>query len=575
MPAQHRQVTAPPAILPAVAAGANRTGAARAWQGWGVRYILAPLCFQAACCRPIAASRYPTMNLLRTLAKTSSMTMISRIMGFVRDMIIARLFGAGTATDAFFVAFKLPNMLRRIFAEGAFAQAFVPILAEYKQTRSPEATQAFIQHVAGMLTFALTVVTAIGIVAAPWIIYLTATGWSGEADAGKFALAVDLLRIIFPYILLISLSSLVGSILNTYHQFSIPAFTPVLLNLSFIVFALWLAPYFDPPVLALAWAVFVGGVLQLSFQLPWLFRLGFLKMPKLNFRDAAVNRVVKQMAPAILGVSVAQVSLVINTNFASFLDDGSVSWMYFADRLMELPNGVLGVALGTILLPSLSKHAVGKDVESFSALLDWGLRLCLLLVLPAAVGMAVLAFPLVATLFMYGHFTLHDAQMTQGALVAYTVGLAGMILVKILAPGFYAHQNIRTPVKIAIFTLLVTQLFNLLFVWHLKHVGLALAIGLGGMVNAGLLYVFLRRQDLYRPRPGWWRFTLKLALALVVMGGSLWGAQQQTLWPLNWQAAGSVRALQLSILIGSGVILYFGTLYAVGFRTRDFRRHEM
>ncbi|MCP2041190.1 putative peptidoglycan lipid II flippase [Neisseria sp. HSC-16F19] len=514
------------------------------------------------------------MNLLRTLAKTSSMTMLSRILGFVRDMIIARLFGASGATDAFFVAFKLPNMLRRIFAEGAFAQAFVPILAEYKQTQSPEATRAFVQHVAGMLTFALTVVTALGIIAAPWIIYLTAMGWSGQADADKFSLAVDLLRIIFPYILLISLSSLAGSILNTYHQFTVPAFTPVLLNLSFIVFSLWLVPYFDPPVMALAWAVFVGGILQLAFQLPYLFKLGFLKLPKLNFRDAAVNRVMKQMAPAILGVSVAQVSLVINTNFASFLQSGSVSWMYFADRLMELPNGVLGVALGTILLPSLSKHAVSKDVESFSALLDWGLRLCLLLVLPAAVGMAVLAFPLVATLFMYDRFTLHDAVMTQGALVAYTVGLAGMILVKILAPGFYAHQNIRTPVKIAIVTLVVTQIFNLMFVWHLQHVGLALAIGLGGMVNAALLYILLRRHDLYRPRPGWLRFWLKLATALIVMGGSLWLMQIQTLWPLNWQGPGSLRALQLGVLIGSGVLLYFGTLFALGFRTRDFRRHE-
>ena len=318
----------------------------------------------------------------------------------------------------------------------------------------------------------------------------------------------------------------------------------------------------------------IGGVLQLAFQLPYLFKLGFLKLPKLNFRDAAVNRVMKQMAPAILGVSVAQVSLVINTNFASFLQSGSVSWMYFADRLMELPNGVLGVALGTILLPSLSKHAVSKDVESFSALLDWGLRLCLLLVLPAAVGMAVLAFPLVATLFMYDRFTLYDAVMTQGALVAYTAGLAGMILVKILAPGFYAHQNIRTPVKIAIVTLVVTQIFNLMFVWHLQHVGLALAIGLGGMVNAALLYILLRRHDLYRPRPGWLGFWFKLATALIVMGGSLWLMQVQSLWPLDWQGSGSVRALQLGVLIGSGVLLYFGTLFALGFRTRDFRRHE-
>ena len=269
------------------------------------------------------------MNLLKTLAKVSSMTMVSRILGFIRDAIIARMFGAGMATDAFFVAFKLPNLLRRIFAEGAFSQAFVPILAEYRQTRSPEATQAFVQHIAGLLSFMLVIVTAIGILAAPWIIYLTAPGFATSAD--KFELAATMLRITFPYILLISLSSLVGSILNTYHQFSIPAFTPTFLNVSFIVFALFFTPYFDPPALALAWAVFVGGILQLGFQLPALAKLGFLKMPKLDFKDAAVRRVLLNMAPAILGVSVSQVSLVINTIFASFLVAGSVSWMYYAD----------------------------------------------------------------------------------------------------------------------------------------------------------------------------------------------------------------------------------------------------
>ncbi|ENT1830076.1 TPA: murein biosynthesis integral membrane protein MurJ, partial [Neisseria gonorrhoeae] len=354
------------------------------------------------------------MNMLGALAKVGSLTMVSRVLGFVRDTVIARAFGAGMATDAFFVAFKLPNLLRRVFAEGAFAQAFVPILAEYKETRSKEATEAFIRHVAGMLSFVLIVVTALGILAAPWVIYVSAPGFTKDAD--KFQLSISLLRITFPYILLISLSSFVGSILNSYHKFGIPAFTPTFLNISFIVFALFFVPYFDPPVTALAWAVFVGGILQLGFQLPWLAKLGFLKLPKLNFKDAAVNRVMKQMAPAILGVSVAQISLVINTIFASYLQSGSVSWMYYADRMMELPGGVLGAALGTILLPTLSKHSANQDTEQFSALLDWGLRLCMLLTLPAAAGLAVLSFPLVATLFMYREFTLFDAQMTQHAL---------------------------------------------------------------------------------------------------------------------------------------------------------------
>ena len=511
------------------------------------------------------------MNLLGALAKVGSLTMVSRILGFVRDAIIARAFGAGMATDAFFVAFKLPNLLRRIFAEGAFSQAFVPILAEYKENKTPEATRDFVQYVAGMLTFALTIVTMIGILVAPWIIYVTAPGFVNQPD--KFALSVDLLRIVFPYILLISLSSFVGSILNTYHHFSIPAFTPTFLNISFIVCALFLAPYFDPPVLALAWAVFFGGVLQLVFQLPWLAKRGFLCVPKLNFKHTAVNRVLKQMAPAILGVSVAQISLVINTIFASFLQSGSVSWMYYADRLMELPTGVLGVALGTILLPTLSKHASSKNIEEFSALLDWGLRLCMLLALPASVGLAVLSFPLVATLFMYREFTLNDALMTQNALMAYALGLIGMILVKVLAPGFYALQNIKTPVRVGIITLVCTQFMNLAFVGQLQHVGLALAIGLGACLNASLLYVLLRKQGLYRPQKGWLLFMGKLALALLVMGGSLWLALQYM--PLEWQhVSGVYRMVQLSGLVLMGAILYFATLFVLGFRSHDFKRIE-
>lgn len=510
------------------------------------------------------------MNLLGALAKVGSLTMVSRILGFVRDSIIARTFGAGMATDAFFVAFKLPNLLRRVFAEGAFAQAFVPILAEYKEKCTPEATQAFVRHVAGLLTLVLTLVTAVGILCAPWIIYVTAPGFAQDAD--KLALSVALLKVTFPYILLISLSSFVGSILNTYHKFSVPAFTPTLLNVSFIVFAVWLVPYFHPPVMALAWAVFAGGVLQLVFQLPWLAKQGFLKLPKLDWRDKAVARVLKQMLPAIVGVSVAQISLVINTIFASYLQSGSVSWMYYADRLMELPTGVLGVALGTILLPTLSKYAADDDTGEFSALLDWGLRLCMLLALPAAVGMAVLSFPLVATLFMYREFTLHDAVMTQQALIAYAFGLIGLIMIKVLAPGFYARQNIKTPVKIAIFTLICTQLMNLAFIRPLQHVGLSLAIGLGACLNAGLLYVLLRRNGFYRPQNGWSTFLLKLAAALLTMGAALWAANHYL--PFDWHTRGLYRAAQLGGLVLLGIVVYFAALFILGFRPRHFKRAE-
>lgn len=512
------------------------------------------------------------ISLLSVLAKVGGLTMVSRVLGFIRDAIIARTFGAGDATDAFFVAFKLPNLLRRIFAEGAFSQAFVPILAEYKQNRSPETTQAFVQHIAGMLTFMLIIVTAVGILAAPWIIYFTAPGFVGNAD--KFALSVSLLRITFPYIFLISLSSFVGSILNTYHQYSIPAFTPVFLNISFIVFSLFLVPYFEQPIMALAWAVFVGGALQLGFQLPWLAKKGFLKLPKLNIRDRAVNRVLKQMLPALIGVSVAQISLVINTIFASFLQTGSVTWMYYADRLMELPSGVLGAALGTILLPTLSKHTANQDTQSFSALLDWGLRLTILLALPSAVGLAVLSMPLLATLFMSAKFTMHDVLMTQQALIAYSVSLIGMILVKILAPGFYSHQDVKTPMKVAVFTLVCTQLLNLVLIGPLQHAGLALAIGLGACLNAALLYVLLRKQGLYRPQSGWLLFLSKLAVALVMMGGGLWVALNYL--PLAWQGVSTgQRTMQLAALIAGGVLIYFVSLFVLGFRLRDFKRSEM
>jgi len=329
------------------------------------------------------------MNLLRAFGAVSSMTLVSRILGFARDLLIARMFGAGAATDAFFVAFKLPNLLRRIFAEGAFSQAFVPILAEYRNQRGEADTRLLVDHVAGTLAVALIGVTALGILAAPAIVWLSAPGFTADPD--KFALTVDLLRITFPYILFISLTALGAGILNTYSRFSVPAFAPALLNLSFIAFAVWFAPYFDPPVEALAWAVFVGGLLQLAFLVPFLRRLRMLPRPRWGGADEGVRRVLRQMGPALFGVSVGQVSLLINTVFASFLASGSVSWLYYADRLMEFPTGLLGVALGTILLPSLARSHADRTTEEYGRLLDWGLRITLMLAAPAAVALAVLS----------------------------------------------------------------------------------------------------------------------------------------------------------------------------------------
>ncbi|HHJ1455409.1 TPA: murein biosynthesis integral membrane protein MurJ [Pseudomonas aeruginosa] len=511
------------------------------------------------------------MNLLKSLAAVSSITMLSRVLGFVRDTILARIFGAGLATDAFFVAFKLPNLLRRIFAEGAFSQAFVPILAEYKNQQGEEATRTFIAYVSGLLTLVLALVTALGILAAPWVIWVTAPGFADTPE--KFALTTDLLRVTFPYILLISLSSLAGAILNTWNRFSVPAFVPTLLNVAMIGFALFLTPYFDPPVMVLGWAVLAGGLLQLLYQLPHLRKIGMLVLPRLNLRDSGVWRVMKLMLPAILGVSVSQISLIINTIFASFLAAGSVSWMYYADRLMELPSGVLGVALGTILLPMLAKTYSNKDRHEYSRLLDWGLRLCFLLVLPCSLALAILAEPLTVSLFQYGKFTTVDAAMTQRALVAYSVGLLGIILVKVLAPGFYAQQNIRTPVKIALFTLVSTQLMNLAFIGPLQHAGLALSIGLAACLNAGLLYWQLRKQRLYLPQPGWVKFLVKLVVAVLAMSAVLLATMH---WLPAWeQGAMLERFLRLGLLVVAGLLAYFGMLALLGFRLRDFSRRAV
>lgn len=505
-------------------------------------------------------------NLLRALLKVSGMTLISRVIGFLRDMIMARYFGAGFATDAFFVAFKLPNLLRRVFAEGAFSQAFVPVLAEYKNKRSMSDTRDFAASVAGMLSVVLVIFTLLGIIFAGTVITTTAPGFTH--DPIKFALTTKLLRITFPYILFISLASMVGGVLNTWRMFSIPAITPTILNLTFLIFAIFLRHYFHPQILAMSWAVLVGGALQLLFQLPYLYKIGMPVWPKFDFKNSAVWRVVRLMVPAIFAMSIAQISLVINTIFASFLPSGSVSWMYYADRLMEFPTGVLGVALGTILLPTLSKHASNKDVTEFSKTLDWGIRLCLLLALPATVGLAIIAKPLTMTLFMYGRFNALDVLMTERALIAYSVGLMGLILVKVFGPGFYANQNIKTPVKVAIFVLICTQLMNLVFIGPFKHAGLALSIGLGACINAGCLCYLLIKKGIYVPQSSWYGFIAKLLVAIIAMTIMLFLSMHYL--PLDFTGRTVVRILSLLTLLIIATITYFGGLYLLGFRPAYF-----
>ena len=510
------------------------------------------------------------MNLLNALARVSSLTLLSRIFGFIRDTIVARTFGANLYTDAFFIALKIPNLMRRLFAEGAFSQAFVPILAEYKNRRGEEETRLLIDHVTTWLVAVLVLVTLAGILAAPVVVWLSAPGFAH--DPQRFGITVRMLRITFPYILLISLVSLSGGILNTWSRFGIPAFTPVLFNLALIAAALLLAPHCHPPAMALAWGVILGGVAQLALQIPSLRQIGLLPRLRFSRHDEGVWRILRQMGPAVFGVSISQLSLLINTIFASFLATGSVSWLYYADRLMEFPTGILGVALGTILLPSLSRHHADNDTSQYSATLDWGLRLTLILALPAAAALAILAVPLIATLFQYGHFDAHDASMTRQALMAYSLGLLGLIMVKILAPGFYARQNIKTPVKIALFTLVSTQLLNLLFIKPFGVAGLALAIGLGACLNASILLHRLLRDRIYQPQPGWAVFLAQTVLATVIMTLVLWQlAARATPWtgtPFYW------RALHLSGVVLIGIITYFASLVLTGVRLRQFVRHS-
>jgi putative peptidoglycan lipid II flippase len=513
------------------------------------------------------------MNLLKTLAAISSMTMLSRITGLLRESLFARAFGANAYTDAFIVAFRIPNLLRRLFAEGAFSQAFVPILSEYKNQHGETASKALADHVATTLVWATLLVSAVGIVGAPLFIYLIATGLDDKP--GAFDSAVWMTRVMFPYISCMSFVALAGGVLNTWRQFKIPAFTPVLLNLSFIAASLFLAPHLAQPIYAMAIAVLVGGLLQVGIQIPALIKIGMLPRIALNpltgLRDSGVRRVLKKMGPAVFAVSAAQISLMINTSIASRMMAGSISWLSNADRLMEFPTAMLGVALGTILLPSLSKASLDGDSAEYSALLDWGLRLTFLLALPAAVGLATLAVPLIATMFHYGKFTAYAASMSAQPLIAYSVGLIGIILVKTLAPAFYARQDIRTPVRIAVGVLIATQLMNFLLVPYFAVAGLALSIGLGACINAAFLYAGLRRRGSYRPGPGWGKFYLKLTIAVSLMGALGLACAGQIDW-FGLHSRPFLRAGALFLIIAACAATYFAALFAMGFRFRDFKR---
>jgi len=516
------------------------------------------------------------MSLLRAAATVSSFTLLSRITGLARDIIIARAFGAGPLTDAFWVAFRIPNLLRRLFAEGAFAQAFVPILGEVRNQHEPESVRILLDRVAITLFIVLSLTTIIGVIGAPWVVMAMASGLTTPDRADDFDAAVWMTRVMFPYIICMSLVAFASGVLNTWRRFAVPAFTPVLLNLSMIGSSLLLSDFFSQPIYALATGVMLGGLAQLTVQWWALVRLGLrprlIGPVKPALQDPVVKRIMKQMLPATLGVSVAQISLLINTNIATWLTPGSVTWLSFADRLMEFPTALIGVALGTVLLPSLSKaHAQPDGQQRYSHLLDWGLKLMLLLGLPAALSMVLLADAMVATLFHYGAFSAADVLQTRLAVMAYSVGLVGLLTIKILAPGFYAKQDIRTPVKIAIGVLIFTQLLNLVLVPWLAHAGLALAIGLGACLNATALFIGLRRKGIYQPSAGWLAFLLRQACGLLAMSVPLWYAARNIDW-LGLQATPGLRVLLLFLTLSVAVIAYLLTLWALGMRLKHFRR---
>ena len=507
-------------------------------------------------------------SLLRSSAVVGVMTMLSRVLGLVRDVVVANYFGAGSSADAFFVAFKIPNFLRRLFAEGAFSQAFVPVLSEYRSLKDLAAVKQLVDRVAGSLGLVLMLVTALGVVGAPVLAALFAPGFYLN-DPVRYELAVEMLRLTFPYLFLISMTALAGSILNSYERFAVPAFTPVLLNLSLIGAAIWLQPVFDQPVMALALGVLIAGTAQLLFQMPFLWRLRLLPSPKADFKHEGVKRIMVLMVPALFGVSVSQINLLLDTLLASFLQTGSVSWLYYSDRLAELPLGVFGIAIATVILPSLSRKHAEKSTGHFARTLDWAMRMVLLIGVPAAMALLVLAEPLIATLFHYGEMTDRDVTMAAMSLRAYACGLLAFMLIKVLAPGYFSRQDTKTPVKVGIIAMVVNMVFNLILIWPLAHVGLALATTLSAFLNAGLLLRGLIRDGVFSWQPGWGLFVVQLLLANGAMVALLFwlvGTPEQWLAYGLWQ-----RIMQMALLVGVGIATYLIVMVASGLRPRHLR----
>ncbi|MGB5103836.1 MAG: murein biosynthesis integral membrane protein MurJ [Steroidobacteraceae bacterium] len=514
-------------------------------------------------------------GFFRSTSIVGAFTLISRVTGLLRDMVYSRMFGAGVLMDAFLVAFKIPNFMRRLFAEGAFSQAFVPVVSEYKVQRPHDEVRELIDGAAGTLAWFLSVVTIVGVIAAPLLVLLFAPGF--HADEGKFDLTVEMLRWTFPYLLFISLAALAAGVLNSYGKFAIPATTSTVMNLIMIVFAAWIAPRFDNPGVVLAIGVFVAGLAQLVFQVPAMLKLGLLRRPRWRWGHEGVRKIGRLMLPAIFGSSVSQVALLLDTLIASFLATGSIAWLYYADRLMEFPLGVFSIALATVILPGLAAHHAAASPERFTATLDWAIRLTVVVVLPATLALVVLAGPMTVTIFHYGKFDEHDVRMASLALMAYSSGLLAFSMVKVLAPGFFARQDTRTPVRIGIQALAVNMGLNLVIVLPLAliydltwlHALLALNNGIGAWYNSIMLYRGLRRQGVLHHAPGWRRLWLQVLAGNVLMVAFLsWLGGETARWIEMgaWQ-----RAQWMALLVVGGAGIYFGTLYVLGMRVGDLR----
>ena len=507
-------------------------------------------------------------SLIKSTFSVSLMTLLSRVLGLARDIVIARFYSAGIEADAFFVAFKIPNFMRRLFAEGAFSLAFVPVLTEYKNSKTMDETRRFVNQIAGTLGLVLLLITVIGVIAAPALVYVFAAGFADEPV--KFDLTADILRMTFPYILLISMTALSGGILNSWKQFAVPAFTPVLLNLSLIGCAVWLSPRLDVPVHALGWGVLLAGVVQMLFQLPFLYRLGLLPKPVWGWSQPGVQKVLKLMLPALFGSSVAQINLLFDTFIASFLVSGSVAWLYYADRLLEFPLGVFGIALATVVLPNLSEAHVSQGKEYFSKTLNWAVQIALMIALPAAMGLLLLAQPILATLFQYGAFDESDTLMAGMSLMAYSLGLPAFILIKILANAFYARQDSKTPVRIGIISMVVNMVLNVVFVLYFlnftdipAHVGLALATSGSAYCNAGLLAWKLRQQQCLLLPAAFQLVVLRILLASAGMSLLIFLSVDTQLWSTwDWWS----RIAELVKLIVPAILCYALLLWIMGIR---------